>query len=326
MSGAGSSAAAPIYKTWAREYQKASGIALNYDPAGSSAGIKKIAAAEVDFGASDVAPSSAELNQLGLVLFPVAITGIAPVLNLPKIGEGKLKLSADVLARIFLGDITHWNAREIAALNGELPLPDLPIKVVVRSDGSGTTYNFADFLAKVSPQWSTRFGVKTSYTWPDTHIAVKGSSGVVKAIKDTPGSIGYVDYGYVAENGLNYAQVQNPNGTFVKPTTEAFRSALLASEWASKGAFGTTLTQMPGKSSWPITMGTYVLVPKVTDKPEATQRALKFFAWSFTHGDALVQESSFVRLPDRVQALAYRAISSVRDKSGAAIGAGALSM
>jgi phosphate transport system substrate-binding protein len=320
ISGAGSSAAAPIYQSWAREYQKASGVGLAYEPAGSSAGLKKIKARETDFGASDVAPPEAELAADGLVVFPIAITGIAPVVNLPKVGDGQLRLAGDLLARIFLGEITRWNAPEIAQLNPGVALPELPIKVVVRSDGSGTTYNFADYLAKVNAGWKSSQGVKTSYTWPAGFLAVKGSDGVVKAVKDTVGAIGYVDFGYVKDNKLNAVQLKNLEGEYVKPSILAFRGALTNSEWASKGTFTTTLTNKAGKGSWPVTMGTFALVTRVTDKPEQTQRALKFFVWALMSGDALVQESNFVRLPDRVQASVFKAITAVKDKAGNPIG------
>lgn len=320
ITGAGSSAAAPIYQGWAREYQRASGVGLAYEPVGSSAGLKKIRARETGFGASDVAPSVAELAADGLVIFPVAITGIAPIVNLPKVGDGQLHLVGSVLARIFMGEITQWNAPEIGQLNPGLTLPDLPIKVVVRSDGSGTTYNFADYLSKVNPIWKDKNGVKSSFAWPAGFVAAKGSDGVVKAVKENNGAIGYVDYGYVTDNKLSAVQLMNLEGELVKPSISSFRTALTNSEWMSNGAFTVTLTNKPGKGSWPITMGTFVLLPRVTDTPEQTQRALQFFFWAFMNGDKLVQENNFVRLPDRVQASAFKAITSVKDRAGNFIG------
>lgn len=316
FSGAGSSAAAPIYRSWAQAYLKETGLSLSYESIGSSAGIKKIRAGETSFGASDVAPTQSELDKDGLALFPIAITGIVPVANLPKVGDGELQLTGDVLARIFLGQITQWNAPEIVQLNPGVALHDLAITVVVRSDGSGSTYNFADYLAKVNATWKSAWGVKTSFAWPTGFLAVKGSDGVVKAVKETSGAIGYVDYGYVKEQRLRAVQLKNAAGAFVRPSTQAFRSALSNSEWVSRGAFTATLTDKPGLASWPITMGTFVLVPLVTHQSEQTQRALQFFVWAFLHGDALVQQSQFVRLPDRVQAAAFKAISSVKDRAG----------
>ncbi len=320
INGAGSSAAAPIYRSWAEEYGRTKGVALSYEPSGSSAGLKKIRERATDFGGSDVAPSDADLARDGLVVFPIAITGIAPVVNLPKIGDGQLRLSGEVLAQIFLGEVTDWNAAEIAQLNPGLVLPRLPIRLVVRSDGSGTTYNFADYLAKLSPTWKDKRGVRTSIAWHESVLSARGSSGVVELVKQTVGAIGYVDFAYVSEHQLNAVQLRNAAGEFLKPSNAAFRQALNNSDWVSSGVFTSTLTNKPGKGSWPLTMGTFALVPQVSDQPEQTRRALRFFVWAFTHGDELVQKHNFVRLPDRVQAAAFRAISGVSDKAGNNIG------
>jgi phosphate transport system substrate-binding protein len=317
IKGAGSSAAAPIYQSWANEYQKSGYSSVTYEPIGSSAGLKKIRENATDFGASDVAPSHTELDKLGLVVFPIAITGVAPVVNLPSLGDRPLRLDGAVLARIFLGEVTVWNDSQIKQLNPSLKLPDLKIKVIVRSDGSGTTYNFADYLAKVSTVWSSKFGVKTSLMWPQTFSGVKGSDGVVQAVKATLGAIGYVDYGYVHSHGLKSAQLQNAQGYFLSPSNQGFREALTHSDWYSKGSFAGTLTQQSGEGAWPITMGTFALFPKNTEHPVETARALEFFVWAFMNGDKLVQKNNFVRLPDRIQSLAYKTISSVKDKSGA---------
>jgi phosphate transport system substrate-binding protein len=320
INGVGSSAAAPIYQAWARAYKKVSGADIAYEPAGSAAGLNKIRAHETGFGASDVAPSEAELATAGLVVFPVAITGIAPVINVPKVTDGQLKLTGELLARIFLGEVSQWNAPEIVQLNPGLALPALPITVVVRGDGSGTTYNFSDYLAKISPAWKAKYGVKTGFAWPANYKAVKGSDAVAKTVNSTPGAIGYVDFGYIRDNKLAAVQMRNAEGEFVAPSISAFRSALTSSDWVSTGSFTSTLTNKPGKASWPITMGTFVLVPKVTDQISQTLPALRFFVWSFLNGDSLVQENNFVRLPDRVQAAAFKAITSVKDKAGNPIG------
>ena len=318
--GAGSSAAAPIYRSWGHAYEKATGNTLAYESVGSSAGIRKIRAHEVGYGASDVAPAAAELKKDGLAVFPIAITGIAPVVNLPKLGEGQLRLSGEVLARIFMGQISQWNAPEIARLNPGVALPNLPLKVVVRSDGSGTTYNFTDYLAKVHPDWQGKFGVSTSIAWPQNFLPAKGSEGVSKLVRETVGSIAYIDYAYVKDDRLNPVQLNNLAGDYVSASNDGFRAALAASDWVSSGNFTTTLTNKPGRNVWPITMGTFALVPLVTDKPQETLPALKFFAWSFLHGDLLVQEHNFVRLPNRVQAAAFKIISSVKDQAGNQIG------
>jgi phosphate transport system substrate-binding protein len=316
LTGAGSSAAAPIYRSWAAQYQQRGGPSLTYEPIGSSAGIKKIKAEQTGFGATDVAPPPDELKNSGLVLFPIAITGIAPVVNLPKINDGQVRLTGPILARIFLGEIRQWNDPALTQLNVGLNLPALPIKVVVRSDGSGTTYNFADYLSKVSSTWKTTYGAKTSFTWPPNFIASKGSDGIVKSVKENIGSIGYVDYGYVKDNKLLSVQIAGADSDFVQPSVMAFRAAMQNSEWNSKGTFSSTLTNVSGKGCWPITMGTFVLVPQVAKNSEETTAVLQFFVWAFMNGDSLVQQNNFVRLPDRMQSLAYRAIASVRDKSG----------
>jgi phosphate transport system substrate-binding protein len=320
ISGSGSTAAALIYRSWAEEYNKAQGIAMNYEASGSSAGMKKIRERVVDFGATDVAPSDAELSKDGLVVFPIAITGIAPVVNLPNLASGQLRLTGPLLARIFLGEIKFWNSSEIAQLNPGLNLPRLPIKIVVRSDGSGTTYNFADYLAKISTVWKDTRGVKNSINWHEGVLSARGNGGVVEMVKLTTGAISYVDFTYVLEHQLNAAQMMNAEGEFLKPSNAAFRAALKNSDWVRNGNFTTTLTNKQGRDSWPLTMGTFAVVPKISDNVEQTQRALRFFVWAFTHGDLLVQKQNFVRLPDRVQAAAFRAISSIKDKAGKNIG------
>ncbi|NML46709.1 phosphate ABC transporter substrate-binding protein PstS [Ramlibacter sp. G-1-2-2] len=324
ISGAGSTAAAPIYQVWAREYGKVTGTAFAYESVGSSAGLKKIRGGETGFGASDVAPTESELAKDGLVLFPVAITGIAPVVNLPHVADGELRLSGEVLARIFMGEIRNWSAPELRQLNPGVSLPDLAIRVVVRADGSGTTFNFTDYLSKESPAWKQRYGAKTLVAWPAGAVAMTGSEGVVKDVKEHAGAIGYADFGYVSDYKLASAQVRNADGEFVRASVPGFRAALAASDWSATGSFTSTLTSQRGKATWPITMGTFVVVPRVSNRPEQTAAALKFFLWAFNHGDALVQQANFVRLPDRVQASAFKAIASVKDKQGKALGLGAL--
>lgn len=319
FSGAGSSAAAPVYRAWAAVYARSGGLPLSYDPVGSSAGIKRITARETDFGASDVAPSPADLAKAGLVVFPTVITGAVPVVNLPKIEPGQLVLNGDVLARIFLGEITRWDAPEIKALNPKINLPSMTIAVVVRADGSGTTYNFSDYLAKVSATWQKRMGVSTSMKWPANFAGVKGSDGIVAKVAATNGAMGYVDYNYVVENKLNYVRLINAAGAVVSPSPGSFRAALRVSPW-QKGDFSKTLTNQSGKESWPITMGTFVLLPKVADHPEQTVRAIQFFTWAFLHGDALANRINFVRLPDLVQAKAFRTLAEVVDHNGNPIG------
>ena len=324
MTGAGSSAAHPVYRIWGEQFKKSGGADLVYDPVGSSAGLQKIRARQVDFGATDVAPKSEELARDNLVLFPTVITGVVPVVNLPKVESGKLVLNGEVLARIFAGEITRWDAPEIHALNPQLALPAKPIAAVVRSDGSGTTYNFTDYLAKVSPAWKQKMGVATSMKWPEGFVAVKGSKGVVEAVQTTPGSIGYVDYNYVVESKLKAVALKNADGTVVEPGPQTFQGALSRSPWMHGGDFTQTLTNQPGHDSWPITMGTFVVMPRVADHPERAIPVIRFFTWAFMHGDDLTKRVNFVRLPNSIQAKSFRAIASIVDRAGTPIGVDSL--
>ena len=321
--GAGSSAAAPAYRLWADEYLKAGGEALDYDPVGSGAGMARIRQRQVDFGASDVMAPRSELARDGLVMFPTVVSGIVPVVNLRRLG-GSLKLSGDVLARIFLGEITVWNAPEIAALNPGLSLPAEPIRVVGRSDGSGSTHHFSDYLSRVSPAWKARFGVVGRPVWPAGFTAVKGSSEVSQAVRNTPGAIGYIDYSYVVEDALTPVQLAAANGRYVAASPVSFRNAVVSSRWFTHGDFSESLTQMPGDGAWPITMGTYAVVPKVAAEPERAVRTLRFFMWAYGHGDALARHAKFAALPEKVQASAFRELSSVTGRNGEPLGMNAL--
>lgn len=320
LSGAGSSAAAPVYRAWATAYGRTQAFQLNYDSVGSTRGLKKIHAREVSFGASDVAPPEQELVQDGLVLVPTFVSGVVPVVNLPKIGNGKLHLSGEVLAAIFLGQITRWNAPEIQSLNSALSLPDLPIKPVVRSDGSGTNHYFTDYLSKISPAWKERIGVKSTIAWPAAFMGAKGSESQAKTVKETVGAIGYIDFNYVSGYGLNPVQLRNAAGEFVAPGVDSFRAALRASAWYDEGNFHASLANLPGKASWPITMGSFVLLPKAGENSANSSQALRFFIWALLKGDQVVEGMSFVRLPDKIQALAFKNLSSVTDQQGRALG------
>ncbi len=324
--GAGSSAAAPVYKAWGLAYGKKNDVQLAYDPVGSGAGLQKIRAREVIFGASDVAPSDEVLIKDQWVLVPTFVTGVVPAINLPKIGNNRLKLTPEALAGIFMGTIQRWNAPEIQATNPDLALPDMSIKPIVRADGSGTTYYFADYLSRISPVWKENFGTKNLLKWPESHIAVKGSDGVAKAVKSTPGGIGYLDANYLTEYELSGVQMRNASGDFVVANAANFRTALRASDWFAKGDFHASLANMPGRTAWPITMGTFVVFPKVAEKSADTTRALKFLTWCLMKGDAVVEGMSFVRLPDKIQATALKNLSSVVDAQGKTIGLEALSL
>jgi phosphate transport system substrate-binding protein len=321
ITGAGSSAAAPVYKIWASEYARAKGTTLDYAPVGSGAGMAKIYKHEVDFGASDVIASVADLKKNDLVMFPTVITGVVPVVNLSKVGPNQLHLSGDVLGRIFAGQITQWDAPEIKALNPALKLPSRPIHVIARADGSGTTYHFSDYLSRSSTAWKAKYGVANHFDWPAGTLTVKGSAEVAKAEQATEDSIGYIDYNYVLDDSLIAVAMKNVDGQFVSASVEGFHQAVMHSTWNSEGDFSTELNDLPGASTWPITMGTYVAVPRVAVSGDRAERTLRFLTWAYLHGDSLARQAKFVPLPERVQASAYREISRVVDANGESLGA-----
>ena len=321
IAGAGSSAAAPVYRIWAAEYAKERGPTLAYEPIGSGAGMARIAKRSVDFGASDVIASRDDLKKNDLVMFPTVISGVVPVVNLPQIAPNALKLSGEVLAQIFLGQITQWDAPEIKALNAGLKLPAQSIQRVVRSDGSGTTYHFSDYLSSVNATWKQRYGAATRLDWTGTVTAVKGTTAVSDAMRSTPGAIGYIDYNYVIDDKLVAVSMKNVEGQFVNAGVEGFREAVIHSAWYTAGDFSASLTNLPGVRSWPLTMGTYIAVPRVAAQNDGTERALKFVMWAYLHGDALARQAKFVPLPNKVQASAYREISKVLGSHGEILGA-----
>jgi len=298
ISGAGSSAAAPVYKVWATEYAKAQGTTLDYAPIGSGAGMAKINRHEVDFGASDVIASAADLKKNDLVMFPTVITGVVPVVNIARIGPNELRLTGDVLGRIFAGQVTQWDAPEIRALNPGLKLP-----------------------ARPSPAWKARYGVANHFDWPAGTLAVKGSAEIAKTVLATADSIGYIDYNYVLDEALTGVAMKNADGQFVPASVEAFHQAVMHSTWYTQGDFSTEINDLPGAATWPITMGTYIAVPRVAVTADRAERTLAFLTWAYLHGDALARQAKFVPLPERVQASAYREISRVLDAHGQSLGA-----
>jgi len=320
IAGAGSSAAAPVYKTWSAEYAKDSGDTLAYEAIGSGAGMAKIRKRETDFGASDVIASKSELDRDGLVMFPTVITGVVPVVNLPHVAPGAMRLTGELLAKIFLGEVTQWNAPEIRALNPELNLPAERIRLVVRADGSGTTYHFSDYLSRVSAEWKQRLGVASRFDWPAAVTAVKGSGEVSKAVRATSGSIGYIDYNYVLDDALCGVAMRNAEGQFVQAGVEGFREAVTHSAWFTAGDFSAEINNVPGAKTWPLTMGTYVAVPRVAAPGSGAERALRFVTWAYLHGDALARQAKFVPLPDKVQARAYREIAKIAGAQGEPVG------
>ena len=262
--GAGASFPAPLYSKWAADYNKATGVKINYQSVGSSAGIKQIDARTVDFGASDAPLKDDELAKKGLVQFPTVIGGIVPVVNIKGIAPGQLKLSGHVLGDIYLGKITKWNDPAIAALNPGVNLPDAAIAPVRRADGSGTTFGFTNYLSKVNTEWKDKVGEGTAVNWP-TGAGGKGNEGVAAFVGRLPNSIGYVEYAYVKQNKLTYTQLQNKDGNFVSPDDDAFKAAAAGADWNK--SFYQILTNQPGKAAWPITGATFILMHKNQEKP-----------------------------------------------------------
>jgi len=321
ITGAGSSAAAPVYRIWGSEYAKARGTLLDYAPVGSGAGMAKINKHEVDFGASDVIASAAELKKNDLVMFPTVITGVVPVVNIAKVGPNQLHLTGDVLGRIFAGQVTQWDAPEIKALNPGLKLPGHAIRVVARADGSGTTYHFSDYLARTSPAWKGRYGVASHFDWPAGTLAVKGSGEVARTVQATEDSIGYIDFNYVLDNDLAGVALKNADGQWTSASVDGFHQAVMHSTWYTSGDFSTELNDLAGSGTWPITMGTYVAVPRIAVAGDRAERTLRFLTWAYLHGDSLARQAKFVPLPERVQASAYREISRVMSPNGESLGA-----
>lgn len=316
ISGAGSSAAQPLYHMWATAYTQKTGTNVDYDAIGSSGGIKKIKERVIDFGASDVALSNEELLKNQMIQFPSAISGIVPVVNLPGIRSGELKLDGAILAGIFSHQITKWNDPAITALNPNLGLPKVAILVFARIDGSGSTFNFSDYLSRVSPVWKNTYGTNFLIKWPAEIQQIKGSSGIAAAVKQSAYSISYVDYNYVVQEKLTYVQLRNAEGNFVTPTPANFESALNHSTWKTQGNFNDMLTAKPGASSWPVTMGTFIIMPRVTTNNDKTIAALKFFSWGFMQGDRYVNNLDFVHLPDMIQAKIFSQMMTITDSHG----------
>jgi len=261
ISGAGSTFVYPILAKWADAYKTKAGVAVNYQSIGSGGGIKQIQSRTVDFGASDAPLPPAELDKFGLLQFPIVIGGDVPVVNLPGIAPGALKLTDPVLADIYLGKITNWNDKAIADLNAGLKLPDQAIAVVHRSDGSGTTYIWVDYLAKVSAEWTEKVGVSTAVDWP-AGLGGKGNEGVAALTLRMSGAIGYVEYAYAKQNKMTYVQVRNKDGNFVEPNEKTFQAAAANADWAKAPAFFLMLTEQPGAESWRITGSTFILMYK----------------------------------------------------------------
>jgi phosphate transport system substrate-binding protein len=299
ISGAGATFPYPIYAKWAEAFKAKTGVAMNYQSIGSGGGIKQIEAKTVDFGASDVPLTPEDLARNGLAQFPMIMGGIVPVVNLKGVEPGRLKLTGPVLADIFLGAIVKWNDKRIADLNAGLALPNQAIAVVHRSDGSGTTYNFADYLAKVSSDWQSKVGVNTALEWP-AGLGGKGNEGVAALVSRTDGAIGYVEYAYALQNKMAYTLVENKDKAFPRPGNASFQAAAANADWAAAPGFFLILTDQPGKQSWPIAATSFILMHRTQDKPESARQVLAFFDWSFKNGQTLAEGLDYVPFPDKV--------------------------
>lgn len=299
VTGAGASFPYPIYAKWAAAYHKETGKQVNYQSIGSGGGQQQIIAKTVDFGASDDPMKGEALDKDNLLQFPAVIGGTVPVVNIDGIEPGQLKLSGAVLGDIYLGKITKWSDPAIQALNGDLKLPEKSIVVVHRSDGSGTTFGWTNYLSKVSPEWKEKVGEGKAVKWP-TGQGGKGNEGVAAYVRQLKDSIGYVEYAYAKQNQLAWTQLQNKDGVFVQPSQETFAAAAANADWNSEPGMGVILTDEPGADSWPVTSATFILMHKQQDKPENAKSVLTFFNWAFDQGADMATELDYVPLPKEV--------------------------
>jgi len=301
ITGAGATFPYPVYAKWAEAYKAKSGNGMNYQSIGSGGGIKQIKAKTVDFGASDAPLKLEELEKEGLVQFPTVMGGVVPVVNLEGIKPGELKLSAKTLADIYLGKIKKWNEPAIADLNKGLKLPDSEITVVNRSDGSGTTFIFTNYLSKVSTEWKDKVGNATSVSWPaPTGAGGKGNEGVASFVQRLKGSIGYVEYAYAKQNKLTFTLLQNRDGQFVAPDEKSFQAAAAGADWKNAPGFYEILTDEPGKTSWPITGATFILMHKSQANADKAKEVLRFFDWAYQDGDKMALDMDYIPMPDAV--------------------------
>jgi len=302
ISGAGATFPYPVYAKWAEAYAKNTGVKMNYQSIGSGGGIKQIIAKTVDFGASDAPLKPEELDKQGLMQFPMIMGGVVPIVNIPGVKPGELKITAEVLANIYLGKITKWNDEAIKKLNSGVKLPSTAITVVHRSDGSGTTWIYTNYLTKVSEEWAKKVGNDKAVAWP-TGVGGKGNEGVASYVGRIKGSIGYVEYAYALQNKMTYVLLQNKSGEFVKPDTQSFQAAAANADWKNATGFYMVLTDQPGKDSWPITGASFILVYKVQQKPDTARAVLKFFDWAYRSGAEMAEKLDYVPMPAPVVSL-----------------------
>jgi len=317
VTGAGASFPAPVYAKWADAFQKATGARINYQSVGSGAGIKQIKAKTVDFGASDAPLTDEELAKDGLIQFPTVIGGVVPIVNIAGVAAGQVKLDGKVLGDIFIGKITNWNDVAIKALNPGVKLPDAMITVVHRSDGSGTSFLFTNYLSKTNSDWKSKVGEGTAVNWP-AGVGGKGNEGVSAYVGRLKNSIGYVEYAYAKQNKMAFVLMKNQAGNFVAPSDDAFKAAAAGAQWNK--SFYQVLTEQAGKDSWPITGATFILMHKNQEKPAAAASTLKFFDWAYATGDKMADDLDYVPLPATLKDLIHKQwADNLKDGSGKAI-------
>nr|WP_228124528.1 phosphate ABC transporter substrate-binding protein PstS [Glaciimonas soli] len=319
ITGAGASFPYPIYAKWAEAYKASTGNSLNYQSIGSGGGIKQINASTVDFGASDMPLKVEDLEKGKLMQFPAVMGGVVPVVNLEGVAPGQLKLTGAVIAEIYLGKISKWNAPEIVALNPGVKLPASDITVVYRADASGTSFVFTSYLSKSSPDFKTGVGAGTAVKWP-VGIGAKGNEGVAANVMKIKGTIGYVEYAYAKKNKLSHTQLKNRDGGFVQPDDATFKAAAAGADWAKTPGFAVDFTDAAGKTSWPITSATFILLHKTQADAAKGKEVLKFFDWAYKNGGAAATELDYVALPESVVKLVTDAWKKeITDTAGKAI-------
>jgi len=299
ITGAGATFPYPIYAKWAEAYKAATGVGLNYQSIGSSGGLKQIRAKTVSFGASDAPVSGADLDKDGMVQFPAIVGGTVPVVNLEGFKPGELRISGPVLADIYMGTIAKWNDAKLVALNPGKKLPDQSITVVHRADGSGTTFNFTDYLSAVSKEWADKVGKGAAVKWPaESSVGGKGNEGVAANVNRVKGAVGYVEYAYVKKNNMTFLQMQNAAGKYVAPDDLTFAAAAAGADWFSVPGMGVSMVNAKGNDSWPISTASFILMYKKPADKAASDEVLKFFDWSFKNGKKLASDLDYVPLPD----------------------------
>lgn len=319
ITGAGASFPQPIYAQWAQDYNATTGVKVNYQSIGSSGGVKQINSKTVDFGATDAPLSKEDLDHNGLIQFPTVIGGVVPIVNIEGVQPGQLKLDGTTLAKIYLGQITNWNDAAIKALNPDVTLPDATITTVFRSDGSGTSFNFTNYLSAVSAEWKTAVGAANAVKWPtassNSGTAGKGNEGVANFVRTVKNSIGYVEFAYAKQNNMSHVALKNKAGNFVQPSLETFSAAAKA-DWNSVPGFGLILTDQADANAWPIAAATFILVHTKPADAEKSKAALSFFDWAYNNGDAASSKLDYVPLPAETKALIRESWKQVVDANG----------